>query len=133
PEFNGHLQALSVSAKRYALFRVDADGCIQIVKPSDHGLGHLVPPVPRGQWLDEGWRYGIERALGRTPPLPAWWNAPALMRLTVTQPSMVPADAFAQHHLLPMSFVLTPVLDPLCSAMRPGDPIRLVHPYVDPV
>ena len=38
------LVAFAISAKRYALFTVAADGSTVIIKPSEHGLGHLLLP-----------------------------------------------------------------------------------------
>ena len=38
------LYCFAISAKRYALFNLGADGQISIRKASGHGLGHLLPP-----------------------------------------------------------------------------------------
>ena len=43
------LYCLAVSAKRYALFNLNARGEITIRKASAHGLGHLLPPYPAAE------------------------------------------------------------------------------------
>ena len=43
------LYCFAVSAKRYALFNLNADGQISIRKASAHGLGHLLPPYQEAE------------------------------------------------------------------------------------
>ena len=51
------LSVFAISAKRYALFTWEADGCIRIAKYSEHGLGHLLAPNDpddeSGDWIAE--------------------------------------------------------------------------------
>lgn len=122
---------VAISAKRYAIFRRDGEDRVVIVKPSEHGLGAIHPPMDRDTWVQEVWTYGIECALGRHPTEPAWWQAPAVMRLAITQPSMAPPKAFARKHLRPMSFVLTPFIAIGGHIGGADASIRLVHPFVD--
>jgi hypothetical protein len=65
---------------------------------SEHGLGLYLDPTsadaerPRRDekgrriWVSEGWRWILDDALGKAPPLPAWAGAYALTRFTVSSP-----------------------------------------------
>jgi hypothetical protein len=80
------LHCLAISAKRYALFTINADGKPVLRKASAHGLGHLRPPyedndapahLPRPQrplgeigverWQHDLWLKIIEAALAGHP------------------------------------------------------------------
>lgn len=90
------LYCYAISAKRYPLYRL-VNGAVQIVRASEHGLGHLLSPIDPDD-IDEGkaqetmindiWRYLIERELGRNPTPPAWFALPAVQRITVSRASM---------------------------------------------
>jgi hypothetical protein len=90
------LHCYAISAKRYALYRVD-NGRVTIVKGSEHGLGHLLNPIdPDGRddpdnvedadrkWTDAVWKYLIEVELGLNPTRPAWFDLPAIQRITIS-------------------------------------------------
>jgi hypothetical protein len=86
--------AFAISAKRYALFTLAADGGIKIVgEPSEHGLGHLLNPTDPDsesrEWIAEAWTYLILRHLGRDPEPPIWLGRPAISRITASTPEMV--------------------------------------------
>jgi len=64
----------------------------EIVKRSEHGLGHLVNPDPDSavSWIDEAWSYL------RNPKLePAWLDRAALSKVTVSSADMLPGRVSA--------------------------------------
>lgn len=83
----------AISAKRYALFNVDADGCPDLRKWSEHGLGHLLNPTdPTGEdrdWMRQLWEGIVREELGLRCAWPAWLDLPALSRLTVSGPELL--------------------------------------------
>ena len=107
------LYCLAISAKRYALFNLDADGQISIRKASAHGLGHLLPPyggpeapasipapaLPLAEIGVERWQYDLwnqiiratlgchpdQVELGYHPSL----DMPAASRYNATTPNLV--------------------------------------------
>jgi hypothetical protein len=104
------LYAFAISAKRYALFNIDASGTPIIRKASGHGLGHLMAPygdddpapgVPDplpgigvNRWQYDYWFKLIEAGLSDTPrevPLDyhSKLKAPALSRYGATSPQML--------------------------------------------
>jgi hypothetical protein len=117
------VEAFAISAKRYALFHRDPDGSIRLLKVSEHGLGHLLDP--RGPapvtddlpdtpaWIVELWQWLLARELGRDPPEPPWFAAPALSRLTISTASLAGAltglnqDKAYSDTVKPMNFVLS--------------------------
>lgn len=86
------LYCLAISAKRYVLFNIADDGSIIIRKQSEHGLGHLLSPVPgegsKG-WMDELWA-AIVKWARRDAPQPAaalpFANLPALGKFPIMRP-----------------------------------------------
>jgi hypothetical protein len=100
------LYCYAVSAKRYALFNIDAEGKPIIRKASAHGLGHLYPPYsdddPDGPerdsgvllWQEDLWRDIVSAALrGEPQPVPFATrdrlNLPAASRYSATTPSIL--------------------------------------------
>lgn len=94
------LYAFGLSAKRYCLFHKGIKGAIEIVKASEHGLGHLLNPTdPEDQekglsgaarWIEDVWRNLVAQALGgqMTPP-PAWFVRPAVARHRYSSPALL--------------------------------------------
>jgi hypothetical protein len=116
PDGSGCLEPLycfAVSAKRYALFNLDADGRPVIRKASAHGLGHLMAPyteatappgilkpsVTLGEIGVERWQYDlwyqiISAALSGHPDGPdldyhSALNQPAISRYAATTPGLL--------------------------------------------
>jgi hypothetical protein len=54
------LYCYAISAKRYALYNLTADGRPILRKPSEHGLGHLLNPTdpdsPDRDWIRQAWQ-----------------------------------------------------------------------------
>jgi hypothetical protein len=91
------IECYTIASKRYGLFTRRPDGTPAIVssgnkkKRSEHGLGHLLPPnaqnpdISDRAWLDQWWEHLLHLELGYADhPEPAWFDAPAVGRLTVT-------------------------------------------------
>ncbi len=76
----------AVSAKRYALYLPAPDGGVEIIKESEHGLGHLLPPTPG--WIRQAWEWVINTDNQHPCPEPAWLDQPALSRITISTPTM---------------------------------------------
>ncbi len=83
------LYCLAISAKRYVLLNIADDGSIIIRKQSEHGLGHLLSPVPGEEskgWMDELWA-AIVKWARRDAPQPAaalpFANLPALGKFPI--------------------------------------------------
>lgn len=71
--------AFAISAKRYALFRIGSSGEREIIKHSEHGLGHLMSPSGNGKgWMREAWRLLLEAELDGKPMEAAWLDLPAV-------------------------------------------------------
>jgi hypothetical protein len=114
------LYCFAVSAKRYTLFNLNADGTPILRKVSAHGLGHLLPPYKEGegptsipspvvplrdleceQWHHDLWYRIVEAALGPTPEqvhlddLPGF-DRPAVSRYSASSPDLL--RWFKQHN-----------------------------------
>ncbi len=87
------LFAYVISAKRYALFTQDGDEQVTIVKPSEHGLGHLLNPAdpddPSRDWITAVWAFIVKRALGFACEEPPWLDQPAIGRVTISSPQLL--------------------------------------------
>ncbi len=143
-EAEGLIQA--ISAKRYAIYRPDDDGTVQVVKPSAHGLGHLLDPIthnrPRRKadgrliWVDDVWEWVIRAHENPETPLPGWAGLPAMARVTIT--STTTAKPFTRWNqgkrwadqVKPFNFLITPTIDPAGypEGVDPGR-FRLVAPF----
>lgn len=140
----------AISAKRYAIYSYNADGTIEIIKRSEHGLGrYLDPRTPapaavddadtaeeNESWIDEVWRWIISSHDDPDTALPDWADKPALSRITVSSPLLARPfeewnhDQFWADRIKPFNFLLVADLDPL--GLPPGvDPqrFRLIAPY----
>ncbi len=87
------LSCLAISAKRYCLYAVDDRGEPELVKWSEHGLGHLLnPTVPDSEdrdWMRQLWEGIVREELGLLHSWPAWLDRPALSRLTISGPDLL--------------------------------------------
>lgn len=141
------LWSYGISAKRYCLFRTAEDGSPEIVKASEHGLGHLLNPSdpeehergPSGapKWIEAVWRGFVLRAQGQQPvPFPSWFARPAVARHGLTSPVLIRPLARQQAQLpypdqvKPFNFGLTCYLAP-GGAPEGTDPAtcHLIAPY----
>jgi hypothetical protein len=135
--FDGRKQielfGFAISAKRYALYRYDAHGNIVIVDAKAHGLGYLYPPKdasnddPESDWLFEAWHWVLECEVARPRPNPDWSLIPAMMRMTVSTPSVLGMlKGFAR----PFNFVHVPLLFPsLYPAGKDSSNFSLIMPF----
>lgn len=140
------LICLAVSAKRYVLFNLDAQGQPVLRKASAHGLGHLRPPydedaapasipppsVPLRELGVERWQYDlwyriVEAALAghsaqvSFDELPGF-NAPTVSRYAATTPTLLRwfsaynADNPYREQVRPFGFLLNFQRDPLAPS-----------------
>lgn len=141
-EFMAPLRCVAISAKRYVLYRDLPDGGIEVVKASEHGLGHLLNPIdpdsPSTGWIEEFWKLIIRRVRGEEIEFPHWMDRPAVSRMTISTPRLLKSFPTYSDHLpyddqmKPANFILTV---PTASA-PPGHPpgtdpqeFSLVAPY----
>jgi hypothetical protein len=134
------LYAYAISAKRYCLFVFGEDGYPQILKASEHGLGHLLNPTdPESDdrdWIHQGWRLIVCDALGLAYDEPDWLDQPALSKLVITSPTMLyPFDDYnrerpSRERVRPGSFMLAAQVAPFGhpAGVDPSR-FRLVAPY----
>jgi hypothetical protein len=149
PHRQRQIYCLAISAKRYALFQLDANGNPVLLRKninnkddrwSEHGLGHLLNPTdPEGedrQWTAQVWLKIIRKALGLPTEDLGFHSLPAISRTTVS--SFAVARAFADlnegkkygQQIKPFNFLLT------CHIRAFGHPIgadpqhfHLIAPY----
>jgi hypothetical protein len=135
------LNALAISAKRYVLFRREGEQRdLDVVKYSEHGLGHLIPPTdpsdPSRTWIKGIWTWILGEVEGEDPDLPPWADRPAVTRTTVSSPHLMrPFSAYNEgksygEQIKPMNFLLSVQLAPF--GQPPGtDPtqFQLISPY----
>jgi len=117
-----------LSAKRYCLFREGSDGP-EIVKASEHGLGHLMNPTdpdemrrgPSGapKWIEEVWRGLVLAHRGQqSSQSPSWFVRPAVARHGFTSPALIrplhreQRDRPYCEQVKPFSFALTCYVQP---------------------
>jgi hypothetical protein len=117
------LWCYAISAKRYALFAVDATRRPHLVKASEHGLGHLLDPTDPdngdGAWMGVLWDGVLTEELGHPYPRPSWLDRPAVGRITASSPELL--RPFAQlnrgkpyaEQVKPFNFLLTAFVAPL--------------------
>lgn len=140
------LFGVAVSAKRYVVYRRNKKE-IQIVKPSEHGLGVVFVPDKRSRykpenckdkessysrWIVEAWEkllsehFRMAEDPERTPIARELWfdNLPAMMRVRVTTPNVLKAlrkrDPGAAK---PYNFAHSPILvsgSPNCTLIAPA-------------
>ncbi len=139
-ELNGY----AIAAKRYALFTRTADGGIELVKASGHGLGYLYPPkkefdktLKEHVWVVEAWDLIVRHALGLPCAEPTWFTLPAMMRVAITTPEVMKVLQLRQRGLpyaervKPFNFVLSPLIDPFggCPLGTTPDAFTLLAPF----
>jgi DNA polymerase type B, organellar and viral len=143
------LYGFAISAKRYDLYLRRPNGTVQIVKPSEHGLGHLYFPdtrkryIPKDclnqkdsypQWIVEAWEYLLRFHAGRTRMLkhgmeeealdsaPEWSSRMAMMNMRITTPNvLVNLRKLDREMARPFNFFHMPVLrgNPNCTLIAP--------------
>jgi hypothetical protein len=146
------IECYAIASKRYGLFTRRPDGTPEIVmsgdkqKRSEHGLGHLLPPnaqdpdISDRAWLDQWWEHLLHLELGFPDhPEPAWFDAPAVGRLTVTSQHDIKAFNTYNHdkpyteQVKPWGFLTIAHPAPYERA-RPDGPNTLIAPFErDPV
>lgn len=87
------LWCYAISAKRYCLYTLDEDGEPELVKWSEHGLGHLLNPTDPDSddraWMRQEWEGIVQEVLGLQYREPDWLDRPALSRLTISSPELL--------------------------------------------
>jgi hypothetical protein len=87
------LFCLAISAKRYVLYALDEQGEPELVKWSEHGLGHLLnptgPDLNDRDWMRQLWEGIVRETLGLPYTWPTWLDRPALSRLTISSPELL--------------------------------------------
>jgi hypothetical protein len=76
----------STASKNYDLFTSGDDDAIELIKRSEHGLGHLQPPDADSDFITTGKTYLLRQDLGLHTNRPDWWVEWALSVITLTQP-----------------------------------------------
>jgi hypothetical protein len=129
------LYAYSISAKRYALATPTADGSLQIIELSEHGLGHLLNPLDPElgdrDWFTPFWR---ARVTGTPGEHAEWLERPAVSRMSASSPTVLRAlEAYNTgkpyaDQVKPFNFLLAaaPFSHP---AGYPADRFQLSAPY----
>ena len=134
------LYAYAISAKRYCLYTFTRDGKLEIVKYSEHGLGHLLNPIdPEStdrDWIRQTWELHLRRELGLPLEEPDWLDRPALTKLAVTSPAVLePFEAYNEgrqrsEQIRPYNFLLHAQVAPFGHpAEVEAGRFRLVAPY----
>ncbi|MFL5481258.1 MAG: hypothetical protein ACJ8AK_03645 [Gemmatimonadaceae bacterium] len=133
------LYVYAIASKRYTFFAKNGEKKVQIIEPSEHGLGHLINPLTDGgprQWIEVFWEYIVAGALGLRPVRPSFLHVPALTRITVSSPHIL--RPFAQQEKeLPFNERTSPTVFLLSASIAPNghpvgaDPERfhLLAPY----
>jgi hypothetical protein len=123
----------AISAKRYVLYRYDAEGNIVIVDAKAHGLGYLYPPKdaviddPNSDWLFEAWHWVLEGEVATPRTTPEWFSIPAMMRMTVSTPAVL---GMLKGFTKPFNFVHVPLLFPsLYAAGKDPSNFGLIMPF----
>jgi hypothetical protein len=96
------LYVYAIASKRYTFFVRSARNDVEIIEPSEHGLGHLLNPVTvdsSRDWIDEFWHYIVKDALRLRPARPSFLSLPALTRITVSSPHILRPFAHSQVEL----------------------------------
>lgn len=143
------IHCLAISAKRYALFELSADGEPQLLRKgvnngsdrwSEHGLGHLLNPTDPAdddrEWIAKIWDALICVSLGRTRKAIRFARVPAVGRTTVSSPLLLRAFAgfnqgkSYQHQIKPFNFVLTAHVAPFGHPLgTDASRFHLIAPY----
>jgi hypothetical protein len=123
----------AISAKRYVLYRYDAQGNIVIVDAKAHGLGYLYPPKeaiqddPASDWIFEAWHWVLEGEIATPLPNPNWFSIPAMMRMTVSTPAIL---GMLKGFTKPFNFIHVPLMFPsLYPAGKNPSNFSLIMPF----
>jgi hypothetical protein len=137
------IECFAIASKRAARFVRGADGRPELTgkagrrSRSEHGLGHLLPPVATSEgadWMDTWWEHLLCRELGVEDEPPPWFGQPAVGRITVTSPRE--ERAFREYNagrtyderVKPWSFMS--VAHPTATERaRAGSPRTLIAPF----
>ena len=133
------IECFSISAKRYCLFTRDEDGSPSIIghdrkpKRSEHGLGHLLAPMPGEDWVTRWWEHILRVEFDCPATAPEWFDDIAAGGLTVSTPHELAAwktynqDRPYAEQVRPFNFAMT--AHPIRLKRRqPGNPRTLVAP-----
>src|SRR5665213_2564099 len=100
------VQLLAISAKRYTFYRITADNEVEIIEPSEHGLGHLLNPYGPSShgltdeeddeekakpWITEVWETIVRRTHGLPVERLSFADIPAVTRTSITKPHVMRA------------------------------------------
>ena len=132
---------LTISAKRYTFFREHGDGTVEIIEPSEHGLGHLLDPyqeafsdrdeeAPTRRWIRDVWMRTVRQEL-RLPVAPlAFGDLPAVTRVSVSTPHVMRSLSGSGALIQPATFLLSATIAPFGHPAG-ADPARfhLVAPF----
>jgi hypothetical protein len=123
----------AISAKRYVLYRYDAQGNIVIVDAKAHGLGYLYPPKeaiqndPASDWIFEAWHWVLEGEVATPRSNPDWFSIPAMMRMTVSTPAIL---GMLKGFTKPFNFIHVPLMFPsLYPAGKNPSNFSLIMPF----
>ncbi len=143
------IRCYAISAKRYTFFTL-ANGDLQIVKPSEHGLGYLFVPgsefdkkLDASDWIADVWRYLVAISLGMKLPKPKSFKLPAMMKFAITTPEVFKVLQNRQlekpfsyrERIKPFNFVLCPMINRQVFGFdsASSETVRLGYPLtVDP-
>ena len=106
---------------------------MKLVKPSQHGLGHLLNPAdPESEnrdWITDSWQWLLTDALGLPNAEPTWFDRPAVGRLSVSSPHLRQLLRHVNHgraygdQIKPFNFLLIAFVSVL---ERPADDQHMV-------
>ena len=131
------LHCYAISAKRYTFYVDESQGPV-LVKPSQHGLGHLLNPTDpvsdTRDWIEDTWLWILRDALGLPNRDPAWIDQPAVAQHTISSPHLHRLLRTINHgrdypnQIKPFNFLLLAFVHPL---ERPADDqsMVLIAPY----
>ena len=81
----------------------ESRGRIEIIDPSERGLGHLLDPLANEdnpkEWIERVWKYIVASALLLPVPKLDFLSVPALSRLSITSPQVLRPIAATQSEL----------------------------------
>lgn len=144
------LYCYSISAKRYALYTLEATGKPVLQKTtkqrmgekwSEHGLGHLLNPLDLEDedrdWIRALWEHELRAVYGSSGHEPTWLDRPAVGQLTIGKPQILqPFETFNtsksyDERIKPFNFLLTAHLPQFTAPPSGADRFRfqLIAPY----
>ena len=138
------IKCYAISAKRYTFF-TRTSGDVRIIKPSEHGLGHLFVPgsefdevAGAKDWVIETWRYLVGTSLEIKFPKPKFFKLPAMMKFAITTPEVFKVLQSRQFEkalsyrdrIKPFNFILCPLINRQVFGFdsRTNEIVRLGYP-----